>query len=79
MVLMILSGCGDGVRKRNQNGVYEPSSGDVAPGKLEVLGIEYANSVLNSVEIGGKKYDLKLEIVIMSLPTTRPSAAAKIS
>ena len=61
MVIMMLSGCGGGnAGNVIKIGVYEPSSGDNgAGGKQEVLGIEYANSVLNSVEIGGKKYELK--------------------
>ena len=45
-------------------GVYEPQSGDNgAGGKQEILGIQYANSVAPTVEIGGKTYNVKLEIV----------------
>ena len=49
-------------------GVYEPQSGDNgAGGKQEILGIQYANSVAPTVEIGGKTYNVKLEIVDLSL------------
>ncbi|NLO99743.1 MAG: ABC transporter substrate-binding protein [Clostridiaceae bacterium] len=81
MVIMMLSGCGGGnAGNVIKIGVYEPSSGDNgAGGKQEVLGIEYANSVLNSVEIGGKKYELKLEIVDNESSNDKgPSAAAKL-
>ena len=45
-------------------GVYEPQSGDNgAGGKQEILGVQYANSVAPTVEIGGKTYNVKLEIV----------------
>ena len=42
-------------------GVYEPSSGgNGAGGKKEVLGIEYANSVVPTVTIGGEEYTVEL-------------------
>ncbi|MDY3015036.1 MAG: ABC transporter substrate-binding protein, partial [Evtepia sp.] len=45
-------------------GVYEPLTGDNgAGGKQEVLGMQYANSVAPTVEIGGKTYNVKLEVV----------------
>lgn len=45
-------------------GVYEPASGDNgAGGKQETLGIQYANFVQPTVEIGGEEYQVKLEIV----------------
>lgn len=45
-------------------GVYEPASGDNgAPGKQETLGIQYANSVAPTVEIGGKTYQVELVVV----------------
>jgi len=41
-------------------GIYEPSSGaNGAGGKKEVLGIEYANSVVPTVTIGGEEYTIK--------------------
>ena len=45
-------------------GVYEPASGDNgAGGKQETLGIQYANSITPTVEIGDITYEVKLEIV----------------
>jgi branched-chain amino acid transport system substrate-binding protein len=79
-----MAGCGANAGGANSNvikiGVFEPSSGDNgAGGKQEVLGIEYANSVLNKVDIGGKTYDIKLEIVDNESSTDKaPSAAATL-
>ena len=45
-------------------GVFEPSSGDNgAGGRQEVLGIEYANKLKPTVEIGGKTYNVELVTV----------------
>lgn len=45
-------------------GVFEPASGDNGPGgKQETLGIEYANSIQPTVEIGGKEYKVDLVVV----------------
>lgn len=45
-------------------GVFEPLTGDNgAGGKQEVLGMQYANSITPTVEVGGKTYNVKLEIV----------------
>ena len=45
-------------------GVFEPSSGDNgAGGRQEVLGIEYANTLKPTVEIGGKTYNVELVVV----------------
>ena len=42
-------------------GVFEPQSGDNgAGGKQEVLGMQYANVVCPTVEIGGKEYKVEL-------------------
>ena len=44
-------------------GVFEPSTGDNgAGGKQEILGIQYANSLKPTVNIGGEEY--KVELVI---------------
>ena len=44
-------------------GVFEPSTGDNgAGGKQEILGIQYANSLVPTVTIGGEEY--KVELVI---------------
>ena len=45
-------------------GVFEPLSGDNgAGGKQEVLGMQYANAETPTVDIGGKTYNVKLEVV----------------
>ena len=45
-------------------GVYEPASGDNgAIGRQETLGIQYANSLVNTVHIDGRDYPVKLVIV----------------
>ena len=84
LTVAILTGCGSGSGTSNSNvikiGVFEPSSGDNgAGGKQEVLGIEYANSMVNKVEIGGKTYDIQLEIVDNESSNDKaPSAAASL-
>ena len=41
-------------------GVFEPQSGaNGAGGKQEILGMQYANHVAPTVEIGGKTYDVQ--------------------
>ncbi len=61
-------------------GVYEPQTGDNgAGGKQEVLGMQYANYVQPTVEIGGEEY--KVELVPVDNRTTAengPSAAAEL-
>lgn len=61
-------------------GVFEPSSGDNgAGGKQEVLGIQYANSKVGTVDIGGKTYKVQLEIVDNESSTDKaPSAASTL-
>lgn len=45
-------------------GVFEPASGDNgAGGKQETLGIQYANSITPTVNVGGTEYKVQLEIV----------------
>lgn len=82
LVMTMFAGCGGGAANSNviTIGVFEPSSGDNgAGGKQEVLGIEYANSKVDSVEIGGKTYKVKLEIVDNESSTDKaPSAAATL-
>ena len=42
-------------------GIYEPASGDSgAGGKQEMLGVQYANYLTPTVEIGGETYDIQL-------------------
>lgn len=61
-------------------GVYEPASGDNgAGGKQETLGIQYANSVQPTVEIGGTEYNVELDIVDNESSNDKgPSAAATL-
>ena len=61
-------------------GVFEPASGDSgAGGKQETLGVQYANAVAPTVEVGGTTY--KVELVLAdngSSPDKAPSAAQKL-
>jgi branched-chain amino acid transport system substrate-binding protein len=86
---MLFTGCGSSTAETAKDtaggdtitiGVFEPASGDNgAGGKQEVLGIEYANSVVNTVDVGGKTYNVKLEIVDNESSTDKaPSAAATL-
>ena len=61
-------------------GVFEPQTGDNgAGGKQEILGMQYANYVQPTVEIGGETYDVKLEIVDnRTTPENGPSAASEL-
>lgn len=61
-------------------GVFEPQTGDNgAGGKQEILGMQYANSVQPTVEIGGTTYDVQLEIVDnRTTAENGPSAAAEL-
>lgn len=64
MGALLLTGCGKTGGDTIKIGVFEPSSGDNgAGGKQEVLGIQFANSQVNTVEIGGKTYKVELQIV----------------
>ncbi|NLM73454.1 MAG: ABC transporter substrate-binding protein [Clostridiaceae bacterium] len=87
LVLVMLTGCGSSNKNSDAGsdnviriGVYEPSSGDNgAGGKQEVLGIEFANTIVNKVELGGKTYDIKLEIVDNESSNDKgPTAAATL-
>lgn len=59
---------GNGVSIDNDNkritvGVFQPTTGDdAAGGKQELLGIIYANSLDNTVDIGGVQYEVVLNI-----------------
>ena len=61
-------------------GVFEPQTGDNgAGGKQEILGMQYANYIQPTVEIGGETYDVKLEIVDNRTSAENgPSAAAEL-
>ena len=55
------SGSGASGSKVIKIGIYEPSSGaNGAGGKKEVLGIEYANTQVSTVTIGGEEYSIEL-------------------
>lgn len=83
LVVASFTGCqksGDSGSDVIKIGVFEPSSGDNgAGGKQEVLGIQYANSKVNTVEVGGKTYKVELVIVDNESSTDKaPSAAATL-
>lgn len=61
-------------------GVYEPASGDNgAGGKQETLGIQYANSETDTVEIDGTEYKVELDIVDNESSNDKgPSAASQL-
>ncbi len=61
-------------------GVFEPQTGDNgAGGKQEILGMQYANYVQPTVEIGGETYNVQLEIVDNRTSAENgPSAAAEL-
>ena len=59
-------------------GVFEPQSGDNgAGGKQEVLGIQYANSIRPSVNVGGKDYTVVLDIQDNQSSTDKAVSAAQ--
>ena len=58
-------------------GVFEPSSGDNgAGGKQEVLGIQYANELAPTVNVGGEDYKVELVIVDNQSATDKAISAA---
>ena len=61
-------------------GVFEPQTGDNGGGgKKEILGMQYANYVQPTVEIGGETYNVQLEIVDnRTTPENGKSAAAEL-
>ncbi len=87
MLCAIFAGCsttqpgGEGSQAGGGNvikiGVYEPASGDNgAGGKQETLGIQYANSVQPTVEIGGQTYNVELVIVDNQSSNDKAATAA---
>jgi branched-chain amino acid transport system substrate-binding protein len=76
---LALCACGGGKAKEENNvikiGVYEPQSGDNgAGGKQEILGMQYANYVTPTVEVGGKTY--KVELVIADNESSNDKAVS---
>ena len=61
-------------------GVFEPASGDSgAGGKQEILGMQYANSVQPTVDIGGETYQVELVYADNGSSTDKaPSAAQQL-
>jgi len=61
-------------------GVFEPATGDSASGgKKEMLGMQYANSLTPTVEVGGQTYDVQLVYADNGSTTDKaPSAAAQL-
>ena len=77
VMVFALAACGEGGKKEDviKIGVYEPLSGDNgAGGKQEVLGMQYANKVMPTVEIGGKTY--KVELVIADNESSNDKAVS---
>ena len=80
-----LCACGGKTEKETENtvkiGVFEPLSGDNgAGGKQEVLGMQYANAVHPTVEIGGKTYNVELVVADNESSTDKAvSAATKLT
>lgn len=59
-------------------GVYEPASGDNgAGGKQETLGIQYANSQVNTVELNGETYKVELATVDNESSNDKAPSAAQ--
>jgi len=59
-------------------GVFEPQSGDNgAGGKQEVLGMQYANSLTPTVDIGGTTYNVQLEYADNQSSTDKAPSAAQ--
>jgi branched-chain amino acid transport system substrate-binding protein len=74
----LFAGCGKSGGDTIKIGVFEPSSGDNgAGGKQEVLGVQFANSQVNTVDIGGKTYKVELQIVDNQSSTDKAPSAAQ--
>ena len=76
-----LAACGGGSSASGSKtvtiGVFEPASGDNgAGGKQETLGVQYANSVQPTVEIGGETYNVVVKYVDNESSNDKASSAA---
>ena len=59
-------------------GIYEPASGDSgAAGKQEMLGVQYANYITPTVEIGGETYEIQLIYADNGSSTDKAPSAAQ--
>ena len=81
LVCLCFAGCGNSSGDDSADvikiGVFEPASGaNGAGGKQETLGVEYANSVQPTVEIGGKTYKVELVEVDNQSADDKASTAA---
>lgn len=84
MVCMAFTACTGGNNEANTDGnktvyigVYEPQSGDNgAGGKQEILGMQYANSLYPTVEIGGETYNVELVYADNESSTDKAVSAA---
>ena len=85
LVLTFCVGCGGGDSGSGGGdtikiGVFEPASGDNgAGGKQETLGIQYANKMQPTVEIGGTEYNVELVIVDNESDNAKAVTAAQTS
>ena len=78
MVLVLMSTAAVAMADTVKIGVFEPASGDNgAGGKQEVIGMEYANTLVPTVEVGGKTYDVELVIVDNQSATDKAVSAAQ--
>ena len=83
LMVFSLCACGDGGEsgeKVVKIGVFEPLTGDsAAGGKQEVLGMQYANDKVPTVEIGGETYKVELVYADNESDTAKAvSAASKL-
>ena len=61
-----------------QIGIYEPASGDSgAGGKQEMLGVQYANYLTPTIEIGGEIYEIQLVYADNGSSTDKAPSAAQ--
>ena len=82
MVLTFCVGCGGGDSGSGGDtikiGVFEPASGDNgAGGKQETLGIQYANEMQPTVQIGDKEYKVELVVVDNESDNSKAVTAAQ--
>lgn len=86
LLFALLAGCGektppattDPNAKVVKIGVFEPSTGsNGAGGKQEMLGVQYANSLTPTVDIGGETYTVQLEYADNASSTDKAPTAAQ--